>query len=597
MTTKTHIPGKDAALEDTIEKAMALLNSHGFPIELVSEINPVQNCWSVHLRSTECPQIYTNGKGASRLASQVSAILEFFERISTNLFFADYYLGKETAMSDFVFYPTEKWFPITDGTSIPTHSPDGRELLNHKLREFYNPDGELTPFLLRDNNSDNNNRGLSALPFEHLETAETVYFPVSILNNIYVSNGMAAGNTSTECRAQALSEILERHVKYRVIAKGICLPDVPETVIDRYPDIQKGIAELRASGFTIRVKDASLGGKFPVVCVLLINPENSGCYASFGASCRFEVALERTVTELLQGRKLDGLNEFQPPCHDLDAVADGINLESHFINSDGLLSWRLFRDRPDYEFNDWDFRGSTTEDYNRLKSIVQNLGYDAYCAQYLHCGMYTCRIIVPGLSEIYPIDDLIWNNKNTGATLREQLLNLNRMSKDALELFFENLEELGLNDQQPISDAIGVIFEEDSAWFSLRIGELKVMLALATGDLEQADHWCGWCHDFDFLPAPRQKLYRVIHELIGFDLSGENPDDYHDSIRQFFGDRLVSLAQQIVCGDLTFYGLNFADSWEKISPAHNQLLRIYQKLHPLKIIGQVDPPSPLKTGV
>jgi ribosomal protein S12 methylthiotransferase accessory factor len=588
MTTKTHILGKDAALEDTIETAMALLNAQGFPIELVSEINPVQNCWSVHLRSTQCPQIYTNGKGASQLASRASAIVEFFERVSTNLFFADFYLGQETATSDFVFYPTEKWFPVTDETNIPTHGPDGTELLSHKLREFYNPDGELTPFLLRDNNSDNKDRGISALPFEHLETGETVYFPVSILNNIYVSNGMAAGNTWTECRAQALSEILERHVKNTVIAQGICLPDVPQTVIDRYPDIQKGIAELRGSGFPIRVKDASLGGEFPVVCVLLINPENSGCYASFGASCRFEVALERTVTELLQGRKLDGLNGFQPPSHDLDAVADCLNLESHFVDSDGLLSWRLFRDRPDYEFHDWDFRGSTTQDYDRLKGIVQNLGYDAYCAQYLHCGMYTCRIIVPGLSEIYPIDDLIWNNKNTGAALRAQLLNLNQMSKAALENVFENLAELGLNDGQPISDAIGVLFEESSPWFSLRIGELKAMLALATGDLEQACQWCQWCLNVESLPAARQKLYRVIQELIGFELSGENPEDYHDAIRQFFADRLVSLAQQIVRGDLTFYGLDFADSWEKISPAHDKLLRIYQKLHSLKIEGHLN---------
>ncbi|MFC1610407.1 30S ribosomal protein S12 methylthiotransferase accessory factor YcaO [Myxococcota bacterium] len=582
MIAKTHIPGKDAALEDTIEKATALLHSHGFSIELVSWTNPVQNCWSVHLRSTECPQIYTNGKGASKLASQASAILEFFERVSTNLIFADYYLGKFTATNEFVFFPTEKWFPEKDPTEIPTHSHDGTELLNEKLREFYNPEGELPPALFRDNNSDNEHRGISALPFEHLEKKETVYFPVSILNNIYVSNGMAAGNTSTECRAQALSEILERHVKFNVIANGICLPDVPQKVIDRFPHIQKSIAELRNHGFPIMIKDASLGGKFPVVCMLLVNPENSGCYASFGANCRFEVALERTVTELLQGRDLDHLNVFQPPSHNLDAVADSFNLESHFINSGGLLSWRMFRDKPDLEFNDWDFNGSTAEEYDRLKEIIQNLGYDAYCAEYLHCGTYTCRIVVPGMSEVYPIDDLVWSNKTTGATLRPQLLKLKQMSIDELRLLYENLDKLGLNDQQPISDVIGVIFEEDSAWNSLRIGELRAMLALATGDLEEAALWCHWCHSFDFISTPRQRMYRVVHDLVDFELSDEKPANYLSSLKQFFGDHLVSKAQQIVSGELTFYGLSFAGSWEEISPAHNKLLSIYKKLHFLK---------------
>ncbi len=582
MTHKTHLPGKDAALEDTIAKATALLHSHGFSFELVSWRNPVQNCWSVHLRFPECPQIYTNGKGATKLACQASAILEFFERISTNLFFADYYLGRHTAVDDFVFFPAEKWFPVDDPLKIPTRSPDGTELLNEKLRQFYNPADELTPALLRDNNWDNKNRGICALPFEHLEQAKTVYFPVSILNNIYVSNGMAAGNTPTECRAQALSEILERYVKNKVIAEGISLPDVPQSVIDRTPHIQRSVAELRAAGFPIRVKDASLGGQFPVVCVLLINPANSGCYASFGASCRFEVALERTVTELLQGRQLDQLNVFQHPSHDLETVADSLNLESHFIDSDGLLSWRIFRQNPDFEFTDWDFQGSSVEEYTRLRERVHSLGYEAYCATYLHCGVYTCRIIVPGMSEIYPIDDLIWGNKTTGAALRPLLLRLKQMSIDELKSFSEYLEDLGLNDQQPISDLIGVVFEEDSTWFSLRLGELKAMLALATGNLAKAAQWSRWLQHAGFLPAPRQLLYRAIIDLIHFEMTDENPADYLSALKHFFGDSLVARAQQIISGELTFSGLKFAGSWEEISPAHNKLLRIYKKLRPLK---------------
>ncbi len=583
MVLQTHIPGKDAPLEETIEKAKALLNAHGFSIELVSCQNPVENCWSVHLRSTECPQIYTNGKGGTQLACEVSAILEFFERISTNLFFVDYYLGKDIAKSDFVFYPNEKWFPVEDPSTIPTyHRLDQIALLNESLRQFYNPEGELTPALLLDNNSDTPNRGIAALPFKQLDNNETVYFPVSILNNLYLSNGMAAGNTSTECRAQAISEIIERYVKNEIIAKGLCLPDVPQSVLDRYPRILRDISALQEHGFPIMVKDASLGGSFPVICVLLINPQNGGCYASFGASCRFEVALERTVTELLQGRGLDQLDVFDPPCHDLEAVADSLNLESHFIDSVGLLSWQMFGNKPDYEFNDWDFQGSTADEYDRLKAIVRSLGYEAYFAEYLHCGIYTCRIIVPGMSEVYPIDDLIWSNKITGASLRQQLLTLNKMSVNALRDFAENLNELGLSDQQPISNAIGVIFEEGTPWHSLRIGELKAMLALATGDLHEATHWCYWCNNFDFLPIRRHKLYRAIQDLIRFELANANPYEYDASLKLFYDDTIIADAMGILKGQLTFHGLIFADSWEEISPAHKTFLNIYKKLHPLK---------------
>ena len=586
QTDKTHIPGKDAALEDTIAKAMALLEQHGFPIDLVSWVNPVENCWSVHLRSSECPQVYTNGKGGSKLASQASAVLEFFERISTNLFFEDYYLGKEyddaEGDSDFVFYPSEMWFPIGDAETIPTYGPDGTALLSDELRRIYDPAGELKPQHLRDNNTDCEDRGIAALPFAHLETAETVYFPISILNNIYGSNGMAAGNTPTECRAQALSEVLERYVKNKVIAEGICLPEVPTEVVARYPRIAQAISELRGHGFPVLVKDASLGGTFPVICVLLLNPTNGGCYASFGASARFEVALERTVTELLQGRGLDQLDVFQPPSHDLEVVADTLNLESHFIDSGGLLSWRMLAETPDFAFSEWDFSGSTAEEYARLKAIISDLGHDAYIAEYPFCGMYTCRIIVPGMSEIYPVDDLIWDNKTSGAALRPRLLTLDKMSAPERQAFVDELDELSPSDEQPISDLIGVLFAADTAWGSLRVGELRAMLALADGELEEAARWCQWCQFLGDLSAERQKLYRLLGVLIDFELAGEDPNDYLSSLQHFFGEELLERARRLVGREATFDGLTFGARWEDVSSAHKKLLTLYRRLHLLK---------------
>jgi len=70
------------------------------------------------------------------------------------------------------------------------------------------------------------------------------------------------------------------------------------------------VRALRAAGFGILVKDASLGGQYPVMNVTLLNPHDQGCFSSFGAHPRFEIALERALTELLQGRALDTLNEF-----------------------------------------------------------------------------------------------------------------------------------------------------------------------------------------------------------------------------------------------------------------------------------------------
>ena len=581
MPAKTHIPGKDAALEDTIGQAAGLLRSHGLGVEAASWLNPVPNCWSVHLRSTRCPQIYTNGKGASKMACEASALGEFFERLSTNYFFSDHYLGAATADAPFVYYPDERWFPVVDQHIAP--GPGGEELLTGELMGFYDPDGELAVDLLRDNNCDNAGRGVCALPFTHTGSGRVVYFPVSVLNNLYVSNGMSAGNTATECRAQALSEILERHVKNRVISSGLCLPDVPPEVMEGYPSVAEAIASLEKSGFPVRVKDASLGGRFPVICVLLFNPHNGGCYAAFGASCRFEVALERTVTEMLQGRDLDQLDVFEPPSHDLQLVADQLNLESHFIDSNGLLAWSMLGDHSEQAFCHWDFGGTTLQEHRRLEAIIAGCGHEIYVAEYSHCGMNACRVIVPGMSEIYPVDDLIWNNKTMGAGLRPELLRLGQMSCGELRQFFATLDDLGLDDRQRIADVIGVVFDEGTAWEGLRVGELKAMLALATGDLDLAARWCAWCRQgFGGLPPGRLKLYRALHDLLALQQAGEAPADYALALDQYYEAELLTTARQLIKGHQTFPGLVFCDTWEETSPAHGKLVELYWRLHPLK---------------
>ncbi len=582
MKTQTHLLGKDLSLEDTIDKATTLLTAMDLPVEAVSWLNPAPNCWSVHIRSSKCPQLYTNGKGTSRLASLASGLGEFFERLSTNFFFADYFLGNNEEKKSFDFYPDEAWFaPDRDG-SIPRHNQDGTELLNEELRLIYNPDGDLTFDHLCDNNTDSINRGISALPFQSLKNGQTTYFPVSLLNNLYVSNGMAAGNSPSECGSQALSEIIERYVKNIIIAKGISLPDVPSAFLEQYPKLQSILDTLAKEKLSVRVKDASLGGKFPVICVLVADPESGGVFAAFGANCRFETAVERTLTELLQGRNLNQFREFQPPCHDLEQVADSFNLESHFVDSDGLLSWDMFKDRVDFNFSPWDFNGSTEQEFEQLQRLISSNGFHIYRAEYLHCGMYSCRMLVPGMSEIYPIDDMVWNNKRTGALLRPYLLLLPEMKQKELIKLFDLLETLGLSEQQLVSHTIGVVFDEHSNWTTLRIGELKALILLALKKKDEALEWCTWSLDYGALPEKRRRLYRLLQTLLNFHLAGNEVQDFGGSLRLFYQEKELNEAESIIKGITRFPGLEFGETWSDISSEHRNLLQVYKRLNRIK---------------
>ena len=252
MHTETLIPGKDASLEATIKTLQDKLQALGFHIEEKSWLNPVDGIWSVHIRDRDCPLLFTNGKGATRLACLASALGEFFERLSTNYFWTHYYLGPEVADRPHVHYPQERWFAAGEDGTWPV------DLLNPRLHKLYNAQGSVDARSLVDFNSGNIERGICAIPYVRERDGVTTWFPVNIIGNLYVSNGMSAGNTPFEARTQALSEIFERHIKGRIISEGICLPDVPEAVIARYPRIAAGIAALRSAGFGILVKDCLL---------------------------------------------------------------------------------------------------------------------------------------------------------------------------------------------------------------------------------------------------------------------------------------------------------------------------------------------------
>ncbi|MEE8587808.1 MAG: YcaO-like family protein, partial [Sulfurimonadaceae bacterium] len=159
MADKTFIKGKDRDLESTIETMHAKLEAWNIHVEEASWFNPVLYVHSLHIRDKKCGLMFTNGKGASKKSCLASALGEYFERMSCNYFFADYYLGEEISNGEFVHYPNEKWFVDEDD-----EMPEG--LLDEELWEFYDPEDDLEPENIFDLNSGVGERGICALPFE-----------------------------------------------------------------------------------------------------------------------------------------------------------------------------------------------------------------------------------------------------------------------------------------------------------------------------------------------------------------------------------------------------------------------------------------------
>jgi ribosomal protein S12 methylthiotransferase accessory factor len=508
-----NLASKNAPVEVSITKMESILNDMGYDVSYSSEKHPLSHCYSVNLASVEAPKhIYSNGKGICSEASTASALGEYIERLQTNNFFIDFHLP------DRKYYPDEVEFDLDGG------------YLNPELIGFYDPKGELSMDELIDFNSDIEDKIVS-LPFRNLSDNEIIYFPLNILSNLYVSNGLATGNTAQEAQVQSMSEILERYAKMEIIKNGYALPHYGDQFLEQFERLYSDLTKLRELGYIVNVLDASLGGKYPVTAISFINPANATLFVSFGAHPILEVSLERTMTELMQGRGLENLESFEVPTFDMSLVSESFNLESHFIDSNGKMGIQFLSTKKSFEFAPWGYSGEGSEDeYAYLTGIFESMGKALYIREYNYLGFYSCQIVVPGVSEVYPIDDLIYNNRNRGKFYREIILNFAEYDPETV------LDEIEvLEDHLNVEKYIGVIFEEN-----FTIGELKAQLHLALGNIDEA---------VSYLEFGNNVTGNLIVELIRMEELGLDLNDYRQALYDLYTSERVDKALGILSGE------------------------------------------------
>jgi ribosomal protein S12 methylthiotransferase accessory factor len=576
--SRTFILGKDLPLEQTIANMTANLAALGIKIEIASWRNIIPNVWSLHIRDAHSPMCFTNGKGATKESALASALGEYIERLNNNHFYAGAYWGEELANAAFVHYPNEQWFKPGRKDALP------KEILDANCLSIYNPEGELRASHLVDTNSGNAARGICSLPFVRHSDQQVVYFPSNLVENLFVSNGMSAGNTLAEAQVQCLSEIFERAVKREILEGEVCLPDVPADVVAKYPGILAGIQGLEAQGFPVLVKDASLGGKYPVMCVTLMNPRTGGVFSSFGAHPSMEVALERSLTELLQGRSFEGLNDLPPPTFESNAVTEPYNFVEHFIDSSGIVSWRFFSARADYEFVAWDFAGkgstASADEAACLMGILESMGKEVYTAVHDQLGAIACRILVPGYSEIYPVEDLIWDNTNKALLFREDILNLHQLDDASLTALLDRLENNELDEYADIATLIGIEFDENTEWGQLTVLELKLLIHLALKQLDAAQDLVGAFLQYNDNTVDRKLFYQAMRVVLEVALDDSlKIENYEHNFRRMFGHPRMDAVLGSVNGSVRFYGLTPTSMQLEGLDRHHRLIDSYKKLH------------------
>jgi ribosomal protein S12 methylthiotransferase accessory factor len=245
-----------------------------------------------------------------------------------------------------------------------------------------------------------------------------------------------------------------------------------------------------------------------------------------------------------------------------------------------LISWRFFSAKEDYEFCEWGFSGTSEEESDHLFSILEGLGKEAYIAVFDNLGATACRILVPDYSEVYPVEDLIWDNTNKALHYREDILNLHSLDDQSLADLLARLEESQLDNYTDIRTLIGIEFDENTVWGQLTILELKILITLSLGELDEAYELVGEFLQFNDNTVERGLFYQAVHTVLEINLDEEMKlDDFIYNLNRMFGKAVMVNVVGSVNGEIRFFGLTKTSIKLEGLDKHLRLIESYKKLH------------------
>lgn len=553
------ILGKDRDLEDTLRIVKNLLRRGGFNLDETHLINPVNGLWSVHLKDLDSP-FYTNGKGGTKESALVSAYCEFVERLISGFFFYDYTLENIESK--------QKLFASDE---VQVFSNDYKNLiLNKELWGFYDPNSELEFHNFIDSNTLPDDR-IITLPFYSSDNSNKILFPLELIKNIYASNGLSIGNSKKEALVQGLSECIERGVKNKIIREGLSLPNITKDILIKF-NLYHIIEDLESLGFPVYVKDASLGGQFPVICAVLVNKSDGTILTSFGAHPNPVVAIERTLTELLQGRNLNNLDGLTAPVNSLNFVSQDSNIEAHFINSSGHLHINLLKDIG--QSNLWCFNTDVDDELSFLSNCLEKGGYKYFYRELKIHDMWMLHSIIPGLSEIYPVDDLKWDSRNKVSIIRE-FIRKPFKEVDKINKILDWLEEGNVQGYDFVLPFIGINSQEGSSEHSFTFLELEVILLLYKGAFDEVKFIFENQMDESYICKSRIGIWRCVEMCL-----------FHKDIdpSSLYSDKIVKIVAKLLHGEISKDVLSILGEDINKPGIHLDTIKAYEKFRNLVFI-------------
>ncbi len=113
-------------------------------------------------------------------------------------------------------------------------------------------------------------------------------------------------------------------------------------------------------------------------------------------------------------QKFKDLDVFSPPSFNNEDVADHANLETHFIDSSGLISGIYSNNKVTMNCSLGFFPRPSRKSAKNLMALFRRENKEVYIMDYQHLGVTLVVLSCRECLDIYPVDDLIYANNNMG---------------------------------------------------------------------------------------------------------------------------------------------------------------------------------------
>lgn len=384
---------KDQTPEATVRRIQAILAENGIAVEEEWRPTSVPYCYAMSVKVVGTT-FQTNGKGLTRDFARASGYAELMERLQLG-----FICSPQSQKEDEHRIPLKNQKEFTARELLDSNRK-WYEQISRRIDEFHAPAATAEQILA---DLAGPTGKIAAVPFFSLCSGSEGYFPTALFQRVYASNGCASGNTPEEAIVQAISEAVERCHTLRVINENLSLPDVPEEELEKYPVSLSIIRYIRDKGYRLLVKDCSLGEKFPVVCIVILDPRTGRYYTHIGASPVFEIALERALTESFQGRTIDRIATHENLQYRTEKGFQFASICTEFMIGGWEKTPAFFVGQPKYPYNPRaGFTGTNNRELLRqCLDYFQEQDLDVLVRDSSCLGFCTYQVLIPGYSEIF----------------------------------------------------------------------------------------------------------------------------------------------------------------------------------------------------